>query len=124
MYSGRVKKGRLILVIGGDARESAAWEVSMSIRITCINKSGGFHADPHHAIQNLGWVNEDTKATGKNTRLEIYNWIKKGGHAYVRDSRANVATVDTREHFNGTKYVQTRADGVFTDNLLALPECL
>ncbi len=50
----------------------------MSIRITCINKSGGFHADPHHAIQNLGWVNEDTKATGKNTRLEIYDWIKKG----------------------------------------------
>lgn len=64
----------------------------MSIRITCINKSGGNHADPHHAISNLGWVNEQTGKTGKNTRLEIYDWIKnQNGVAYVQDSRGNRA---------------------------------
>jgi len=96
----------------------------MAIRITCINKSGGYHDDPHHAISNLGWTNEQTGATGKNTRLEIYDWIKnQNGVAYVRDSRGNEARVGTREHANGTKYLQTYADRVWTDNLLALPEC-
>lgn len=96
----------------------------MAIRITCINKSRGNHADPHHAIENLGWINEQTNESGKNSRLEIYDWIKnKGGHAYVRDARNNAATVGTREHANGTRYLQTFADQVWTDNLLALPEC-
>jgi hypothetical protein len=96
----------------------------MAIRITCINKSGGYHADPHHAIENLGWINEDSGKTGKNTRLEIYDWIaKEQGIAYVRDGRNNKAQVGTRENANGTRYLQTYADQVWTDNLLALPEC-
>ena len=96
----------------------------MAIRITCINKSGGYHQDPHHAISNLGWTNEQTGETGKNTRLEIYNWIKdKNGVAYVTDRYGNQARVGTREHINGTKYLQTYADQVWTDNLLSLPEC-
>jgi hypothetical protein len=96
----------------------------MSIRITCINKSGGYHEDPHHAISNLGWINEKSQETGKSTRLEIYDWIKnKNGVAIVRDSGGNEVRVGTREHSNGSKYVQTYADRVWTDNLLALPEC-
>ncbi len=96
----------------------------MAIRIVCINKSGGWHADPHHAISHLGWRNEETGEAGKNTRLEIYDWIKnKNGIAYVLDSRGNKAYVGVRENQYGTKYVQTYADQVWTDNLLALPEC-
>lgn len=96
----------------------------MAIRITCIRKSGGFHADPHHAISELAWVNEQTRETGTSTRLEIYDWVKnQNGVAYVRDSHGNQARVGTREHSNGTKFVQTFADRVWTDNLLALPEC-
>ena len=96
----------------------------MAIRITCINKSGGYHQDPHHAISNLGWINEQTGERGKNTRLEIYYWIKdKNGVANVTDRYGNQALVGTREHSNGTKYLQTYADKVWTDNLLSLPEC-
>jgi hypothetical protein len=96
----------------------------MSIRITCINKSGGFHADPHHAISRLGWVNEGTGKIGRSSRLEIYDWIKEqGGVAFVVDSRNNKARVGTREHADGTKFLQTYADQIWTDNLLALPEC-
>jgi len=96
----------------------------MSIRITCIKKSGGRHFDPHHAISELGWINEQTRETGTNSRLEVYDWIKnQNGVAYVRDSRGNQARVGTREHANGVKFVQTHADRVWTDNLLALPEC-
>jgi hypothetical protein len=96
----------------------------VAIRITCINKSAGYHADPHHAISRLGWTNEENGNTGKSSRLEIYDWIKtKNGVAYVRDAKGNQALVGTREHTNGTKFLQTYADRVWTDNLLALPEC-
>ena len=96
----------------------------MAIRVTCINKEHGYHEDPHHAIENLGWINEANGKTGKNTRLEIYNWLKdEKGQAYVTDRSGNKAYVAPREHTNGTKFVQTYADKVWTDNLLALPEC-
>lgn len=96
----------------------------MAIRITCINKSGGRHDDPHHAISHVAWKNEETGATGRNSRVEIYDWIKdKNGTAYVRDARGNQVNVRTRQHANGTKFLQTYADGIWTDNLLALPEC-
>ena len=96
----------------------------MSIRITCVNKSGGYHADPHHAITHLGWKNEQTGATGKSTREDIYDWIKdKNGMAYVVDVFGNQAYVGTRVNAHGTRFVQTYADRVWTDNLLSLPEC-
>jgi hypothetical protein len=96
----------------------------VSIRITCIKKSAGFHADPHHAISELGWINDQTSKTGTSTRVEVYDWIKnRNGVAYVRDSRGNQARVGAREHAKGIKFLQTYADRVWTDNLLALPEC-
>ena len=96
----------------------------MSIRITCINKSFGNHADPHHAITRVGWVNEQGGTQGSSSRVEIYEWIKNhNGIAVVRDSQGNQAQVGAREHSNGTKYLQTYRDQVWTDNLLFLPEC-
>jgi hypothetical protein len=97
----------------------------MAVRITCINKSNGYHQDPHHAIQNLGWRNEETGKTGKSTRLEMYDFLKnEDGKAYVKDSAGDKAFVYPRENSHGTKFVQTYADGIWTDNLLALQECI
>jgi len=45
----------------------------MSVRITCVNKSGGYHADAHHAIEYFGWTNEQSGEAGKSARLEVYN---------------------------------------------------
>jgi carbohydrate-selective porin OprB len=96
----------------------------MAIRIACINKSQGYHQDPHHAISHLGWTNDADGKTGKNTRLEIYDWLKtEGAQAYVADRYGNKAYLYPRENANGTKFVQTYADKVWTDNLLSLPEC-
>ena len=96
----------------------------MAVRITCINKAGGRHSDPYEAIENLGWINESSGETGKSTRLEIYDWIKnKNGKAFVSDARGNTAWIGCRENANGTHYLQTYADKVWTDNLLSLPEC-
>lgn len=94
----------------------------MSIRITCINKAGGFHEDPHEAIQTLGWVNEQTNVAGRNSREEMHEWVKGGGLAVVvaGASRAPlIAVVNLR----GTKYVKTKPDATTKDNLLKLPEC-
>jgi hypothetical protein len=96
----------------------------MAIRITCINKEQGYHDDPHHAITYLGWVEDGTGKTGKSTRLEIYDWLKnEGGVAYVLDKFGNKAFLYPAENTAGTKFVQTYADRVWTDNLLSLPEC-
>jgi hypothetical protein len=95
----------------------------MSVRINCINKAGGNHEDPHTAISFLGWVNEQNLESGKSSRLEMYEWIKQGGQAYVRDSYGNTIFVGTATTAFGTKYVRTYADRVWTDNLLSLPEC-
>jgi hypothetical protein len=95
------------------------------IRITCINKAGGFHSDPHHAISSLGWTRETTGEQRKSTREQVYAWLKsQNGHAYVLDKAGNKAYVFPRENAYGARYVQTAADRVWTDNLLALPECL
>lgn len=96
----------------------------MAIRITCINKSNGYHEDPHHAIERLGWVNEQTGERRNSSRIEIYNWLQnKANVAYVVDSRGNRANVFPRDNGRGTHFLQTFSDGIWTDNLLALPEC-
>lgn len=96
----------------------------MAIRITCINKDNGYHENPNVAITHLGWKNEHTGKIGRNTRLEIYNWIKyENGEAYVKDEYGNKVNVITAETSNGTKYVKTAADNTVRNNLLSLPEC-
>jgi hypothetical protein len=98
----------------------------MAIRITCINKAGGQHYDPHSAITYLGWINPSTNEKGKSTRLVIYDWLKTNSEnrAFVLDRNGNKAYLYPRVSANGTKFVQTYADRVWTDNLLALPECV
>ena len=98
----------------------------MAIRITCINKAGGQHYDPHTAITNLGWVNDSTGEPGKSTRQAVYDWLKQnsGNQAYVTDRFGNKAYLYPRENQHGTQFVQTYSDQTWTDNLLALPECV
>lgn len=96
----------------------------MAIKITCINKDNGNHENPNIAITHLGWVNEADGTSGKNTRLEIYNWIKNDkGEAYVKDGEGNKAILITEDTIYGTKYVKTVADTSTKNNLLSLPEC-
>jgi hypothetical protein len=94
----------------------------MSIRITCIKKSNGYHEDPHHAISELGWTNEQTNETGRSTRLEMYDWIKnQNGVASVADARGNNARVGGREHANGIPHCQIfvagRSSEAITDHV-------
>ncbi len=96
----------------------------MAIKIVCVSKLGGGNFNPHEAISSLVWENEETGQRSRIMREDLYVWIKdKKGVAYVVDPAGNKAYVGTRENVNGTRYVQTYADGIWKDNLLALPSC-
>src|SRR5690606_38870480 len=96
----------------------------MSGKVTCINKDGGYHENPYVAISHLGWINEQTRESGKCTRLEMYNFIKnEGGVAYVLDPYdGSKADLETRISVSGTKYVRTNPNDTGRDSLLKLPE--
>lgn len=95
----------------------------MAIRITCITKDDTDNQNRYTAISELGWINESTQETGRSSRLTIYDFIKNGGTAYVKDFSGNLAYLMTAETFKGTKYVKTVADETKTDNLLSLGRC-
>jgi len=94
----------------------------MAVRVICINKAGGYHEDPHEAISHLGWVDEQTRQTGRTTRLAMYDWLQAGGEAYVVGGATRVAVVPA-VNSRGTRYVKTVPDWTTSDNLLRLPEC-
>lgn len=96
----------------------------MTVRIVCINKSGGNHENPHEAISQYGWLNEETQKQGKNDRQSMVNWVKSGNIAYVKDTYGNKASCFVNISKNGTEFLQTQTDNKPTDNLLQLPECI
>ena len=94
----------------------------MAIRITCIKKDGGNHENPYVAISSLGWIDESTGEQKSSDRVQMYDWVRSGGHAYVQ-SGGYKARLIAETSQRGTKYVKTEADNTRLDNLLKLPEC-
>lgn len=90
----------------------------MSIRVTAIRLTGGH---THQHITRLWWTNPANGKAGDNARADLVFWIEnENGKAYVDDggNRVDVGVVTPS---SGPKYLRTHADGVWTDNLLALP---
>jgi len=92
----------------------------VAIRITAIRLSGG---TMHQHIVRLWWTNPANGKSGDNSRAEIVSWIEQeNGKAYVEDNKGHRADVGVVSPAHGDKYLRTYADGVWTDNLLALPQ--
>jgi hypothetical protein len=94
----------------------------MSIRITAIRREGG---SGHEHITRLWWVEPSTGKESDKTgtpRATVVSWIEdRSIKAYVEDDAGHRVNVEVRVR-NGQKHLQTRADGVWTDNLLSLPK--
>ena len=75
------------------------------------------------AISDLGWVEDGTNKIGRTDRIEMHNWVKQGGRAYVRDADGNTVYLVAKVSSWGNPFVQTISDGRPTDNLLYLQEC-
>ena len=85
------------------------------VRVRCVSKQP--RQDPHHGIAHLGgdgwnWTRQQVVASIEACTNTFYTLV--GG------VRADVGVVDGPHG----KYVRTYADGKWTDNLLALPECV
>lgn len=83
-------------------------------QVTCINKAN--RESRHEAVTHLGG------SGWRWTRQEVINSINNKSNTFytlVAGKRADIGVVDGP---NG-QFVRTYADDVWTDNLLALPEC-
>ena len=89
----------------------------MAVRITAIRLSGG---TTHQHITHLWWTNQVDNKTGSSTRAAMVEFIDGGGKAFVDEGGRRV-DVYVRAPESGPKFVQTKADGVWKNNLLALP---
>lgn len=85
------------------------------LQVTCINRLN--RNSTHEGITHLGGMTWAKKARPQ-VIFDIDNHVNTY-YTLVGGERANVEVVESS---NG-KYVRTRADGVWNDNLLALPEC-
>lgn len=85
------------------------------VYITQIRLVGGV---THAHISQVAWRNPVDGRTGISTRAGMIDFIGGGGQAFVTDGVRSVAVGVV--HAN-PPYIRTYADGVWTDNLLALP---
>ncbi|MET8978964.1 DUF3892 domain-containing protein [Streptomyces sp. NPDC004539] len=92
----------------------------MAIQITAVRLSTG--GTTHEHITHLWWTNQASSETGHSTRAQLVDWIEnQGGKAYTSDRTGHRTEVAVVTPARGEKYLRTRADGVWTNNLLALP---
>jgi hypothetical protein len=70
------------------------------------------------STESLRWKNPGSGETGASTRTQVVTWIQGRGKAYVVVGNLRV---EVRVVSANPPYVQTFADGIWKDNLLALP---
>jgi hypothetical protein len=88
------------------------------VEITSIHQVGGVQ---HHHIASVRWRNPQNGDTGENSRQEMVTWLNASpqNQAYVTNG-ATPAYIRVRNDVN-PPYIQTWADGIWQNNLLALP---
>jgi hypothetical protein len=87
------------------------------VQITCINKQP--RNNPHEGITHLGGTGGQGWKWTRQQVVDSINGHTNTFYTLVNGKRADVGVV----HGPNGDYVRTYADGVWTDNLLALPEC-
>jgi len=92
------------------------------VEIIYINKDTVYHQDPHEAIAYYGWRDASGK-TDRSDRQAMVAWVEQGNKAYVQDVYGKRVYCYVRSSVNGTKFLQTQADGEWENNLLSLPKC-
>ncbi|MCX4758596.1 DUF3892 domain-containing protein [Kitasatospora purpeofusca] len=91
----------------------------MAIQITAVRLSPG--GATHEHITHLWWTDQASGDTGNSTRAQLVDWIEnQSGRAYTCDAAGHRTEVAVVTPAHGEKYLRTRADGVWTNNLLAV----
>jgi len=87
------------------------------VLVTCINKLP--RDNTHEGITHLGGPGG---GAWKWTRAQVIQSIKTGSNTFYTDVNGKRANIGVVAGPHG-EYLRTHADGVWNDNLLALPEC-
>lgn len=90
-------------------------------RIDCINKPD--RNSSYDRITHVGGPNPDGTGRWKDSVPNVISFIEAKIHQFYTLEGGNKAYVGVRTSSAGNKYIQTYADGVWKDNLLALDEC-
>jgi len=93
----------------------------MDLRVDCINKQP--RQNTHEAIQYLGGPHPNG-GRWRGSLAEVIAWIRQGHTFYTVDAYGRRAELRINRSASGNEYVQTVADNTWTNNLLALPECV
>jgi len=90
-------------------------------RIDCVTKP--HRNSPHEHITHVGGQNPNGVGRWEDTVPNVVRFIETKQHRfYTREGNAS-AWVLVRTSPAGRKFLQTCADGIWKDNLLALNEC-
>jgi predicted aldo/keto reductase-like oxidoreductase len=82
--------------------------------VTCVKTLDKTRHEGIIELAGLGW---------HGSRQDVVEDIEKNQHRFYTEASGNRAYLVVRELANGKKYVQTQADGLWTNNLLELPIC-
>ena len=89
-------------------------------QIDCINKPD--RDNRHERITHAGGPQADG-SRWKAPVADIIRWIEAKEHSFYTQEGGRTAWVGVRTSATGHKFIQTHADGQWSDNLLALQEC-
>lgn len=90
-------------------------------RIDCVEKP--HRNSPHEHITHVGGPRPDGVGRWKDTTANVVAFIESKQHRfYTKEGNAS-ALVGVRTSVAGHKFLQTYADGIWKDNLLALQSC-
>jgi hypothetical protein len=90
-------------------------------RIDCINKPN--RNSPHEHITYVGGPKPDGSGRWRDTVANVVLLIEQKAHRFYTSEAGVSAWVGVRTSAAGNKFIQSTADGVWKDNLLALKEC-
>ena len=88
----------------------------MSKHIIATKRTG----DSHQSISDYKFRDDSTLATEWKTKASGVSYVRTYGATKVSGGGSE-ASVYVHDNANGADYLQTKADGKWTDNLLALP---
>jgi hypothetical protein len=90
----------------------------MSIAIT--GKRTGVFGQGHQSITHYRWQEDGTANGGITDKPTVVQWVDGGVTAYVAGPpRVSVGVAGLA---SGARWLQTYADNVWTNNIMALPE--
>jgi Protein of unknown function (DUF3892) len=90
-------------------------------RIDCVHKPD--RNSPHEYITRVGGPKPDESGRWEDSTPNVVRFIEDEQHRFhTREGNAS-AWVGVRTSAAGNKFLQTYADGIWKDNLLALAEC-